>query len=82
MSGTNNFESWLSNRLVEFNADGEVFSAYILGILDGDESHGEKESNLSQGEHVQLGGPGDHRGDPLHRQADAQGSQDLHLALL
>ena len=42
----------------------------------------EKESNLSPGEHVQLGGPGDHRGHPLHRQADAQGGQDLHLALL
>jgi hypothetical protein len=44
---TAEFESWLSGRLGEFNADGEVFSSYILGILDGDdESVQEKEDSL------------------------------------
>ena len=41
------FETWLSDRLVQFNADGEVFSSYILGILDSEESQEEKENNLS-----------------------------------
>jgi len=43
---TQEFESWLSDRLGHFNADGDVFSTYISGILDGDESCEEKESNL------------------------------------
>merc|ERR1711992_371557 len=40
------FESWLSDRLGHFNADGDVFSSYIFGILDGDETNEEKETNL------------------------------------
>ena len=43
---SSDFESWLSERLSQFNADGDVFSAYILGILDGEESQDEKETNL------------------------------------
>ena len=44
MSGE--FESWLTGKLTEFNADAEVFSSYILGILDSDESAEEKVTNL------------------------------------
>merc|ERR1739848_847451 len=44
MSG--DFESWLSERLTQFNADGDVFSTYILGILDSEESQEEKNDNL------------------------------------
>jgi len=40
------FETWLSDRLGHFNADGDVFSTYIFGILDGDESTDEKQTNL------------------------------------
>ena len=40
------FESWLTGKLTEFNADAEVFSSYILGILDSDESAEEKVTNL------------------------------------
>ena len=40
------FESWLSERLTQFNADGDVFSSYILGILDSEESQDEKQDNL------------------------------------
>ena len=40
------FESWLTEKLTEFNADAEVFSSYILGILDSDESSEEKVTNL------------------------------------
>merc|ERR1712156_392182 len=36
----------MGERLGHFNADGEVFSTYIFGILDGDESYEEKETNL------------------------------------
>ena len=43
---TEEFESWLTERLGHFNADGEVFSSYISGILDGDETSEEKETNL------------------------------------
>ena len=41
------FEGWLSDRLTQFNADGDVFSTYILGILDSEESQDEKQENLS-----------------------------------
>ena len=42
------FEGWLSDRLTQFNADGDVFSTYILGILDNsEESKDEKQENLS-----------------------------------
>ena len=47
MANANDFESWLSGRLSHFNADGDVFSSYILGILDSEESQEEKETNLS-----------------------------------
>jgi len=40
------FEPWLADRLGHFNADGEVFSSYIFGILDGEETSEEKEENL------------------------------------
>ena len=40
------FESWLSERLTQFNADGDVFSTYILGILDSEETQDEKQDNL------------------------------------
>ena len=40
------FEPWLAERLGHFNADGEVFSSYIFGILDGEETSAEKEENL------------------------------------
>ena len=30
------FEGWLSNKLVELNIDDEVFSPYIIDLLDGD----------------------------------------------
>jgi len=40
------FESWLTGKLTEFNADAEVFSSYILGILDSDESSDDKVTNL------------------------------------
>ena len=40
------FESWLSERLTQFNADGDVFSSYILGILDSEETQDEKQDNL------------------------------------
>ena len=40
------FEPWLAERLGHFNADGEVFSSYIFGILDGEETSEEKEENL------------------------------------
>merc|ERR1711935_926081 len=43
---TQEFETWLSDRLGHFNADGEVFSTYISGILDGDETCEEKKDNL------------------------------------
>ena len=44
---TTEFEGWLSDRLTQFNADGDVFSTYILGILDSEESQDEKVENLS-----------------------------------
>ena len=40
------FESWLTGKLTEFNADAEVFSSYILGILESDEKEEEKVTNL------------------------------------
>ena len=40
------FETWLTGKLTEFNADAEVFSSYILGILDSEESSEEKVTNL------------------------------------
>merc|ERR1712062_633226 len=40
------FESWLTGKLTEFNADAEVFSSYILGILESDEKEDEKVTNL------------------------------------
>ncbi len=39
------FDSWLSLRLKELEAD-EVFCPYIRSILDGDESSDDKETSL------------------------------------
>lgn len=40
------FESWLSLKLKELNIDESVFSGYIIGILEGDETVEEKTEAL------------------------------------
>ena len=39
---TCDFDVWLKDTLVNLNTDDEVFSPYIKGILEGDESSDEK----------------------------------------
>lgn len=40
------FSSWLGKKLKELNTDDSVFSTYIIGILDGDETLEEKSEAL------------------------------------
>ena len=41
------FEGWLSKKLVELNIDDEVFSPYIIDLLDGDDPEFEVKEGLS-----------------------------------
>ena len=41
------FEGWLSNKLVELNIDDEVFSLYIIDLIDGDDPEFEVKEVLS-----------------------------------
>lgn len=36
------FEQWLCSQLTALKVDTDVFTSYIQGILDGDETHDEK----------------------------------------
>ena len=47
MAKSDQFETWLCDKLAQFNADADVFSTYILGILDSEETPEEKETNLA-----------------------------------
>uniref|UniRef100_A0A182IRB2 Coiled-coil domain-containing protein 43 n=1 Tax=Anopheles atroparvus TaxID=41427 RepID=A0A182IRB2_ANOAO len=42
MASTAKFNSWLSSKLRDSNADDGVFGSYITGILEGDENNEEK----------------------------------------
>lgn len=44
---TNEFTSWLQNKLTELNTDPDVFGSYIAGILDGEETLDEKREALN-----------------------------------
>ncbi|KAL7645582.1 UNVERIFIED_CONTAM: hypothetical protein RMT77_003968 [Armadillidium vulgare] len=46
LSNTDNFSIWLKKKLVDLNTDDEVFSPYILGILESDDSEEEKREAL------------------------------------
>ena len=41
------FEGWLSKKLGELNIDDEVFSPYIIDLLDGDDPQFEIKEDLS-----------------------------------
>lgn len=41
------FEGWLSKKLVELNIDDEVFSPYIIGLLDSDDPEDEVKEGLT-----------------------------------
>lgn len=43
-----NFDRWLSEQLEKLEADVEVFSPYIKGILDTDETIQEKKESLEE----------------------------------
>lgn len=43
---SNSFDAWLSKKLQELNTDESVFSTYIRGILEGDETEDEKTEAL------------------------------------
>lgn len=45
-SATDNFSSWLGNKLKDLNTDENVFGSYITGILDSDETNDEKNEAL------------------------------------
>lgn len=42
------FSIWLTDKLKELQTDENVFSAYIIGILEGDESNEEKSEALEE----------------------------------
>jgi hypothetical protein len=42
------FDSWLIEKLRALNTDETVFSSYIKGILEGDETDEEKNDSLSE----------------------------------
>ena len=65
MSGE--FEAWLSGRLSEFNADGEVFSSYILGILNDNDSDSDKEKEDNLADLLEGLGLDDGSPDPCQR---------------
>ncbi|KAM7353419.1 coiled-coil domain-containing protein 43 [Cochliomyia hominivorax] len=46
MSVSNDFATWLNQKLNELNTDESVFGSYILGILEGDETNEEKHEAL------------------------------------
>ncbi|XP_026181002.1 coiled-coil domain-containing protein 43 [Mastacembelus armatus] len=46
VTDTGGFESWLNDRLDSFEVDREVYGAYILGVLQEEESDEEKEDAL------------------------------------
>ena len=41
------FGGWLSKKLVELNIDDEVFSPYIIGLLDSDDPEDEVKEGLT-----------------------------------
>ena len=45
-SSTGEFETWLNDRLDSLEVDREVYGAYILGVLQEEESDEEKEDAL------------------------------------
>lgn len=40
------FDTWLNTKLQSLNTDESVFSSYIKGILEGDETEDEKNESL------------------------------------
>ena len=40
------FDTWLKKTLIKLNTDDEIFSSYIKGILEADDSHEEKKEAL------------------------------------
>lgn len=47
-AGGDDFDSWLSLKLLNLNTDEGVFGSYIKGILDGDESLEDKTEALEE----------------------------------
>lgn len=45
-NSTEEFSLWLKKKLIDLNTDDEVFSPYILGILEADDSEEEKSEAL------------------------------------